>query len=173
MVLRRRKDSVRFPRISHGYRYDMIGAWSVLSGRDPVPVSMFWGWVGRECWEQMPKSDQFWLIEAAASLVGQKNVLIASSPTKSPDCLFGKYQWLETHCPDWIKRQYAITPRKHWLAQPGVLLIDDCDDNCNLFMAHGGGEAILVPRPWNSLHEMSDNCSNYLSKKLSKVIGQK
>ncbi|MHC4121458.1 MAG: hypothetical protein ACYSWO_28630 [Planctomycetota bacterium] len=156
--------------------YDMVGAWAKLAKRDPVTVPVFWEWISRRTWERMPKSDQFWLMDAAASMVGRENVLIASSPTKSPDCLFGKYQWIERHCPDWIQRQYSITPRKFWLAQPGTLLIDDCDGNCDLFRnppplpdgtPREGGEAILVPRPWNPMHD-SNNVNQYLSEQLAK-----
>ena len=113
----------------------------------------------------MPKSDQFWLLYAAENLVGRDNVLIATSPTKSPDCLFGKYQWLMKHTPKWCHRQYSITPRKSWLAQPGVLLIDDCDANCDAFRS-GGGDAILLPRPWNTLKELSGNVDDYLHEQL-------
>jgi len=148
--------------------YDMVGAWAKLSNRSRVSVPVFWEWISRRTWEQMPKSAQFWLIEASADLVGRENVLIATSPTKSPDCLFGKYQWIEQHCPDWIKRQYAVTPRKHWLAQEGYLLIDDCDSNCEAFVQEGG-QAILVPRPWNSLHSQAWNVNDYLTQRFREI----
>jgi 5'(3')-deoxyribonucleotidase len=150
--------------------YDMVGAWAKLSNRDVVTVPVFWEWISRRTWEMMPKSDQFWLLDAAADLVGRENVLIATAPTKSPDCLFGKYQWIEQHVPSWCKRQYSVTPRKEWLAQPGYLLIDDCDKNVESFInppdGRPGGDAILCPRPWNSKHELFLNVNEYLSREL-------
>jgi hypothetical protein len=150
--------------------YDMIGAWAKLSGRDAVTAPVFWEWISRRTWKMMPPSGQFWLIDAAASMVGKENVLIATVPTKSPDCLFGKYEWMDEHLPDWMKRQYNITPRKHRLSMPGVLLIDDHDANIKAWKERGG-DAILVPRPWNSMHEIGvDNVavSSYLAEELSK-----
>ena len=43
--------------------------------------------------------------------------------------------------------------RKHFCARPDALLIDDGDHNVEAFRANGG-QTILVPRPWNSLHYM-------------------
>ena len=145
--------------------YDMVGAWSELTGRPKVDVGTFWEWISRRIWEDMPKSKQFWLIYAAEQAVGKDNVIIATSPTKSPDCLFGKYQWIEKHTPSWCHRQYSITPRKNWLAQPGVLLIDDCDGNCDAFRKEGG-DAILVPRPWNTLSALSSQVDDFLHNEL-------
>lgn len=130
--------------------YDIIAAWAKLSGRDKVPVPMFWEWISRRTWEEAPKSQQFWLIDHCASLVGEENVMIATSPTKSADCHFAKYHWMMRHLPEWLKRQYSITPRKHRMAQPGTLLIDDCDHNVAKFRARKGA-GIVVPRPWNKL----------------------
>lgn len=148
--------------------YDIIGAWAKLSGRDVAPVPMFWEWVSRRTWEEAPRSHQFWLVDHAAGLVGEENVLIATSPTKSADCHFGKYQWMERNLPDWMQRQYSITPRKSWLAQPGTLLIDDCPKNTDEFITppdgRPGGSAILVPRPWNRLH--AEHTSSYLAEHL-------
>ena len=50
-----------------------------------------------------------------------------------------------------MQRQYLIGPPKHLCAKPGVLLIDDRDKNVADFLGLGA-HAILVPRPWNSLH---------------------
>ncbi len=152
------------------FQYDIIGAWSHLTGRPVVPVDMFWEWVSRHTWETAPKSGQFWLITAAAALVGKENVMVATSPTKSPDCHYAKYQWMENNLPEWMDREYAITPRKKKLAHPGVLLLDDCDKNINDFVERGG-DGILVPRPWNSLYYLGTNnatINDYLANELYK-----
>jgi len=147
------------------FGYDIIGAWSYLTGREKVDVGTFWEWIGRKMWAEAPRSHQFWLVDHAATLVGRENVLIATSPTKSADCLFGKYQWIEANLPQWIHRQYSVTPRKSWLAQPGVLLLDDCEKNIDDFTM-AGGDGILVPRPWNV---RGDKNTNYhLSKELGR-----
>lgn len=141
-------------------KYNVIAAWAELSGRKEVSGDMFWEWVNSKVWEEAPKSKEFWIVEHCANLVGQKNVMIATSPTKSADCHSGKYHWIMKNLPEWLHRQYCITPRKYWLAQEGVLLIDDFDKNIIDFQENGG-YALLVPRPWNSLRGLHP--SSYLS----------
>lgn len=155
--------------------YDLIGAWSHFTGRERVEPAVFWEWISRKTWAEMPQSSQFWLIESAALMVGRENVMVATVPTKSPDCLFGKYEWMEQHLPDWMQRQYNITPRKWRLSVPGALLIDDADHNVKEWRTRPdgmpSGDAILVPRPWNSLHEIgqcSFATSQYLAVELAK-----
>lgn len=156
--------------------YDIIGAWAKLCGRDKVDVPMFWEWVSRRTWESMPRSPQFWILDAAADLVGKENVLIATVPTKSADCHYAKYQWIDKQLPDWCLRQYSITPRKHKLSMPGVLLIDDCDHNMVDWREPGegreGGQAILMPRPWNALADIGSSSgatSAYIAEELGKI----
>lgn len=150
------------------YGFDIIGAWAEFTGNDRPPVPMWWEWVSRRTWEEAPKSNEFWLLDRAAEIVGRENVLIATSPVKSADCHYAKYQWIVNNCPEWIHRQYAITPRKKWLAQPGTLLIDDSDKNIEDFDSLGG-KGLLVPRPWNKLHALSNRASEYLSVELERL----
>lgn len=164
-------DYARFPTQC---QYDIIKAWKWLMDLDinhPITIPQFWSMVSHETWRSLPKSDEFWLLEAAAYMVGPENVLIATVPTKSAAAHSAKFEWIEEHCPDWVKRQYSITPRKNWLAQPGVLLIDDSDKNCDKF-EEAGGHAILVPRPWNTLHEQSLNCTTSLREALNDYEGE-
>ena len=134
--------------------YDLIGAWSHFTGRERVDPAVFWEWISRKTWAEMPQSSQFWLIESAALMVGRENVMVATVPTKSPDCLFGKYEWMEQHL---------------------GFNIDDADHNVKEWRTRPdgmpSGDAILVPRPWNSLHEIgqcSFATSQYLAVELAK-----
>ena len=150
--------------------FDIISAWVEMTGKDKPSVPEFWSWVDRGMWANAPKSEQFWLLDAAAEAVGRDNVIIATSPTKDSECLAGKHDWIMRHLPVWCQRQYNITPRKHKLAQPGYLLIDDSEANCNNFMVNQAGmptgaASIIVPRPWNPMH--GKDCDDYLSKQLS------
>jgi len=129
--------------------YDIVAAANWFGGQQ-YTVPDFWNSIGREVWATVPESEVFpWVLEAAARLVGQENVCIATAPTKDPDCLAGKLEWIHRHFPAWMHRQYVLTPRKHFLAQPGAVLIDDNEENVRLFEVHGG-TGVLVPRPWNS-----------------------
>lgn len=129
--------------------YSITAAAQLLSGRHWT-VPDFWNSIDRNFWRTLPRSKEFsYLLTKCVSLVGQDNVHILTSPTKDPDCLAGKLEWIQQQLPNWLHRQYSITPRKHVCARPGALLIDDSDENVRQFREHGG-TAITVPRPWNS-----------------------
>lgn len=128
--------------------YSVTNAVKALRGVT-VTAAEFWGNVTRDVWANTPISAEMNIILAhAASLVGRKNVCFLSSPTIDPDCLAGKLEWIQRVAPEWMHRQFLIGPRKHFCAHPNTLLIDDSEDNVDEFHAHGG-QAILVPRPWN------------------------
>lgn len=109
-----------------------------------------WDAIPRNLWANSKKSTQCdWLLETSAQYVGRENVFLATSVTKDPDCLAGKLEWIVNYLPNWIHRQYFMTPRKWLLAQPETLLIDDCEQNIEKFVA-GGGNGIVFPQPWNT-----------------------
>ena len=74
-----------------------------------------------------------------------------TTPVEDPESLAGKLEWIHKYFPEWMHRQYLMGPQKHLLAGPGSLLIDDSEENVEKFRQHDG-QAILVPRPWNSLN---------------------
>jgi hypothetical protein len=134
------------------FSYDITAAANHLLGRERFNgPAHFWTAITRTAWAECPASEIFpWVLHLAARLVGQENVCIATSPTKCPESLAGKLDWIHRVMPPWMHRQYAITPRKHLLARPDALLIDDVEANIERFEA-GGGRGVLVPRPWNRL----------------------
>ena len=148
--------------------YDIISALTVLTGKPRMPLDEFWDTLDEKGWSAAPESNEFWLLEVLANIVGRENILIGTSPTKSAECLVGKLEWMQQHLPDWCQRQWAITPRKWFLADQNTLLIDDYNYNCDKFR-ECGGHAIVLPRPWNSEHEFSGN-KNYLVYMLSGIF---
>lgn len=158
-------DYARYPR-EHGF--NISKAANAMLGEPRYTPATLWASIPRSVWVKVPESDFFpWLLDTCAQAVGRENVCIATSPTKDPDCLAGKLEWIHDHCPEWMHRQYAITPRKHLLARPDSLLIDDYSENIERFEAHGG-HAITVPRPWNG-HWASDP-RGYLEEKLAAAL---
>lgn len=144
-----------FPNESHypaECGWDIVKAANTLAGEERWSATSFWNSVTFEMWATVPISEFFgFLIGTAESLVGQENVHFLTSPTLDPQCLAGKLEWIKSHAPKWMQRQFLIGPSKHLCAQPGVVLVDDADKNVEAFYKHGG-RAILLPRPWNSLH---------------------
>ncbi len=132
--------------------WDIVTAANRLAGWKRFTPASFWNSLTREVWASVPLSPEFaFIVSWAEANVGQEYVHFLTSPTLSPDCLAGKLEWIQRFAPKWMQRQFLMGPSKHLCAKPGVLLIDDGDRNVAAFR-EGGGQAILVPRPWNSLH---------------------
>lgn len=152
--------------------YDIITAVEMCGGSCPSDPATFWDEVtAADLWKTTPKSPQCdWLIEKAAGIVGQEEVLLATSPTKDPQSHSDKLYWIQNNLPEWIQRQYFITPRKWLLGKPGAVLFDDNIENCDKF-GEEGGRAILVPRPWNPLNPL--NTDEELTRCLLKLSEEK
>jgi 5'(3')-deoxyribonucleotidase len=162
-------DNSQFP-IQVGY--DIVAAANLLhpTKRD-WKVAEFWDSIKRHHWARTPISPECnWLLETCIEKVGEDEVFIVTSPTKDPDCLAGKLEWIHLQMPCYMHRQYSITPRKHIAASPGTLLIDDCADNCEKF-EEKNGQALLVPKPWN--HRNGWSTRGYLEKFFQGVRFQK
>jgi hypothetical protein len=158
-------DYGRYPR-EHGF--NIADAANAMLGQPLYTPAILWASVPRSVWVNVPESPFFgWLLETCADAVGRENVCIATSPTKDPECLAGKLEWIHDHFPRWMHRQYAITPRKHLLARPDSLLIDDYRENTERFEALCG-HAILVPRPWND--NWPADPRDFLSEKLAAAL---
>lgn len=80
----------------------------------------------------------------------------------------GKQKWLRKNLPKYFKEErYLIGPAKHYLAHAFSLLIDDSENNVEKFR-EAGGNAILVPRPWNSLRDKEDKLFQHIAKEFKK-----
>jgi len=138
---------------------------------DQVTPMEFWSTFDCDFWSRLPESKEFSeLLEVAEDIVGLENVLILTSPIHSNkpmfsmdnsereewrritgECMAGKYTWITKHFPAQLHTQFAMCPIKRLCVAPDTLLIDDSGKNVNEFRA-AGGQAILMPRPWNSMH---------------------
>jgi 5'(3')-deoxyribonucleotidase len=100
--------------------------------------------------EWMPDGRE--ILELVESYFGKPNIAIMTSPCQHPHCSAAKQWYIQEHLPDY-RRRYLITSAKDFMADSGHVLIDDYDENVRLYRERGG-PAILVPRPWNSLHSL-------------------
>jgi 5'(3')-deoxyribonucleotidase len=99
----------------------------------------------------LPKADRLYNY-----LSTRHDVQFLTTPTGDPTSVFGgKRRWLEKR--GWVmphdKRMILLEKgeTKEQYARPDTVLLDDQDKNVQEFR-HGGGLAILVPRPWNNRH---------------------
>ncbi len=112
----------------------------------------FWDNVSREVWSTTPYSDEFaMIVKQCRLLVGRSKVTLLTKPIDDPECYAGKHEWIRSRCPRWLRDRAFIGGPKDAVAFPDALLIDDSDENYDDFIS-AGGQAILVPRPWNRLH---------------------
>ena len=148
-------DEYRYTDFKPEWGWDIVQAANALHPRRRFEDWEFWQSIGRGFWANVPQSNEFSLLFLCEQFVGTENVCILSSPTLDPDCLAGKLEWIQETMPSRFHRQFLFGPRKHFCARPDALLIDDRDKNVEDFRAHGG-QAILMPRPWNSLHWAND-----------------
>lgn len=89
---------------------------------------------------------------------------LLSSPSDDPRCYSGKYTWLCRNLPS-MKSVSIFARDKAGVAGPGRLLIDDSEANCQTWQLLGG-EAILLPRPWNKMHHLAHGAVEYLEERL-------
>jgi hypothetical protein len=133
-----------------GGDYDIVACANRMFGYDRFTPQTFWDSFPQRFWATIAPSAEFpYLIGWCESLVGNDNICLLTSPTIDPDCPAGKLEWIQKFCPRWLHRQFQIGPCKQFCAHPDALLIDDADKNVNKFR-EWGGNALLVPRPWNS-----------------------
>ena len=140
-----------------GYpRRDIEGLYQYITGIDFTPAQ-FWSHFNRKWWANLiPTPWCYDLIELCNEFADRNDIAILTSPTKCGDCLAGKMDWIETHMPPWLHRQYLMSPRKSFCAGPKNVLIDDCTENVDAFRS-AGGSAIEFPQHWNSQSEHIDN----------------
>lgn len=144
--------------------WDCVKAFNMLAST-LISSDDFWNSFNRhDFWASLPVYDYACpLLEYLGEAVGRSNVMLATSATLSPASVSGKMEWIQKNLPTWIRRQYFIGSKKHFLAAPRRVLIDDSLDNCKAFKQHGGN-AILVPRPWNPLGCLDIDMLEYLKK---------
>jgi hypothetical protein len=143
------------------YGWDWEGAINAaLPDRDITPEEL-WSLLDSYLGPEVPKSKEFdYLIRRSQVLVGRENVCVLTSMASSKR-LDAKFHWIQHNLPEWLQHQVVIATEKQCCASPNALLIDDSEGNVEAFR-EAGGEAILMPRPWNSLHRLHTMGANLL-----------
>jgi 5'(3')-deoxyribonucleotidase len=118
----------------------------------------------------MPDGQQ--ILADVETIAGAENVCLLSAPSEHPGSATGKIKWIQKHLPGYRKR-YLLGPSKGFVAAPGKILVDDGDHNIADWNKKGG-YAVLVPRPWNSLHHLTTTPdyfidSIYVVRKMARI----
>lgn len=123
----------------------------------------FWEPCDMTFWHKLPKTPEAddlvrLAISASRRVCGVWPVRVLTMPSSHgrDECIQGKLNWLEDHYPELAGE--IIFENEKWkyaAAQPGSLLIDDNEQNCQKWVRNGG-YAVLVPRPWNMRWRVAD-----------------
>ena len=98
-------------------------------------------------WEDLPVYPGAHLLVEVMKQVGA--VYFCSDPSGDDEAATGKIRWLKRH--GFVnpgEDNYILTPHKHLLAGPNVVLVDDYAENVKKFRDRGG-EGVLYPQRWN------------------------
>lgn len=133
----------------HGFKPEDVDCWD-FPAKFGIAKADFWGVLGSDFWAELEWSvDGKAILEAAERTFGKENVCLLSSPCDTIGCTDGKVRWIREHMPNY-RRRFLLGPAKEFAASPNRWLIDDYEGNIESF-TKAGGNAILVPRPWNAL----------------------
>lgn len=161
MCARHKRTSPYLDAANYG-QFDMYGPWGMAEEE-------FWSVADMDFWKSIPVHEgAHRLVAGLESLFGLDNICILSSPSKNLDCCHGKIWWLRKHFNDYGRR-FLIGPKKEFCAGPGRILVDDYDRNVDKFM-QAGGEALLVPRPWNRNHDVSGDWVEWTLNRLKERL---
>lgn len=129
----------------------------------------FWNSMSVENWASLPKMPD---ADEILELVRPYKPVILSANTTygTTNCVAGKIEWLKRNVPDYYEDdRWFFGKAKYKLAYPGAILIDDYTYNTEKW-EKAGGEAILVPRPWNENGKLGVNTLDYVYNKLMYLL---
>jgi len=132
-----------------GCQWDVVKATNHIRMHKNLPKltpGEFWDKLPHDFWASIPFYPLAKIFLVTLETFG--DVYIATSPTLSTECVSGKYDWFRFNLPRYFRKHY-IGADKTAFASRDTVLIDDRDKNCKDFV-QAGGQAILVPRPWNN-----------------------
>lgn len=109
------------------------------------------------------------ILRAIMDKPGLDKVYLLTAPMPNLESASGKMMWVYENLPVYMKRTIITQAPKSLLAKPGTLLLDDKDENVEEFVK-AGGNAILVPRPWNKLHEQANESHQVVKNSLESLI---
>lgn len=142
--------------------------WDIVKLLEIEP-SVFWDACDANFWltlDKTPEADR--IIEECYN--HSDELCFLTSPCRTPGCMDAKVAWADWHFPGIpILLSRAVKgglPPKSFVASPLNYLIDDNSDNVDSFV-NSGGQAFLLPRPWNRCHESQTDIVGQLAHSLS------
>ena len=118
---------------------------------------------GSKLWSEM--SVLPWAKHLYEELKKRGDVVFLTAPSRNPECVKGKLEWLHKFTGDRSFEDYVFTRRKELLAASERVLIDDHDENCDKF-TQCGGRSFVFPARWQGLtdDEIREGVTELLTK---------
>jgi len=147
------------------YRYDFWEDWREPVSRDDVNSIC-----DKEFWKNLDwMHDGRDILREVTKYFKPEQIYLLTAPMPNVESATGKWLWVKEYLPVYYKQTIITQAPKYLFAKPETLLIDDKDSNVEEFIA-AGGDAILVPRPWNKLHKNKDCAWFIVASELVKRI---
>lgn len=152
----------------HGVLADFVRPWACTSGHSmpkPWPAGRYsledaFGVESHRIWDAiLPESSEWWATlpatdeadQVLAIAGGVAPVRIVTSPRSPLTIRHHEAAGSTRLVAERYAAQVEILEWKGAISRPGLLLIDDSDDQVREWRKHGG-RAVVMPRPWNSEH---------------------
>lgn len=111
-------------------------------------------------WLSQDLEEEFWLklqpypgiSKWVENLRGLGDVYFCTRPSSHVNCASHKLLWLEQHLGKGARDNAILCQKKHLLAGPKRLLIDDCQAHVEAWR-DAGGDAVTFPQRWNPYGE--------------------
>jgi len=114
----------------------------------------------------MPDGNE--ILKLIRSKFSLRNIYLLTTPMPNVQSPSGRWAWIKKYLPDFYWQTILCPAPKKLLAKPNTLLIDDKTKNVDEFR-QAGGQTILVPRPWNSLHLLADKSVEIVKQQLAEI----
>jgi 5'(3')-deoxyribonucleotidase len=141
---------------------DFVKGWRKLKALDHTPINTiydmcahhgideteFWKDIDQDFWANLPKTPEADELISMITVKYHASMICITSKGPVPGGEEGKFRWIRHHYP-YLSAHVMFGYGRHFFANKKALLIDDCEDNVTLFRSYGGN-AVLLPRPWNN-----------------------
>jgi len=121
---------------------------------------------GHEFWEHIPEYP--WAKDLYEKCKSIAPTYFLTTPSNHPSSHHGKVKWIHKFTGNDKFRDYMLGPNKFICANRDHFLIDDYDRNINQFR-EAGGNGILMPMYWNSMHEFTGDQYQHVCSKLDVI----
>ena len=123
-----------------------------------------------EFWKNLDWMHDGFNILAAVELYFPYDIIwLLTAPMPNLESDSGKIMWVHNNLPMYEKKTIITRAPKCIFATPETLLIDDNNENIVEFVK-AGGRGILVPRPWNELHERARETEQVVINNLVEML---